>query len=184
MAAELKLGRARNAVHVVQGEFAVSSDPDVMFTTVLGSCIATCLYDAGAGIGGMNHFLLPDSGSKSSSSNSFGVNAMELLINAMLKDGARRKHLEAKIFGGAAMITNVAEIGKRNTEFARRFLSAEGIPIVSESVGGTRARRIQFWPADGRARQKQMPDANVREIEPVIAPVPMPAQPAGDVELF
>ena len=93
---------AAKRVHIIQGEYKVVSDPDVVLTTILGSCVAACLRDPVSGVGGMNHFLLPGTGSVTGGdATRYGVHLMELLINGLLKQGARRDRLEAKIFGGA-----------------------------------------------------------------------------------
>ena len=167
-------------LHVNQGDHAVADSDDVVMTAVLGSCVAACLRDPLAGIGGMNHFLLPDTGRSPSASVLYGAQAMELLINALMKRGARKDRLEAKLFGGARMIAGLADIGRSNGEFARRFLRDEAIPCLAESLGGTRARRIRFWPASGRARQILL-DSTTALIQPEVAP---PPAPAGDMELF
>lgn len=101
----------------------------------------------------MNHFLLPDEDRSGRDSQRYGVHAMELLINEILKRGGARPRLEAKIFGGASVISSVTPIGLRNAAFARQYLLAEGIRIVGGDTGGTRARRIQYRPATGRVRQ-------------------------------
>lgn len=140
-------------VHVMQGGFEASASRDDMFTTILGSCICTCLTDPAAGIGGINHFLLPDGGRGDVRQLNYGLHAMELLINALLKLGASKDRLEAKLFGGAMMNNRLGSIGRANAEFALRFLETESIPCVSRSLGGTMARRIRYWPATGRAQQ-------------------------------
>lgn len=165
-------------VHVVQGEFHVSSDPNTMITTVLGSCIATCLVDSRAQLGGMNHILLPGGGEKQNNSTSYAVNAMELLINGLIRKGADRTRFQAKVFGGAKMVTLQSNIGERNAAFIREFLANEGIQSICESFGGEQARIIQFWPHSGQARQKL-----------VCVEVPEPLAPVEDtgghdVELF
>lgn len=169
-------------VHVVQGEFSASSDENIMLTTVLGSCIATCMYDPFACVGGMNHFLLPGDQSANSDGVVYGVHAMELLINALLRSGARKERLQAKIFGGARMLNNLSDIGRMNTVFARDFLAKEKIECVGESVGGERARRIRFWPTDGRARQLFMGEAT-KIVETPVKPAPL-APASDDIELF
>ena len=173
-------------VHVTQGESHVSSDPQVVMTTVLGSCIAACLRDPQAGIGGMNHFLLPDSGDgrKDGDSVRYGAYAMELLINGLLKRGARRERLEAKIFGGGKLFDGLSDVGASNAAFAERFLRDEGIPIVSSSTGGLSARRVEFWPATGRVRQRlvAVDNAPIEVRRPT--PAPAPAFSGGDLELF
>lgn len=173
----------RSAIHVVQGEYAVSSDPAVVLCTLLGSCVAACIRDPEAGVGGLNHFLLPE-GTGGSSSLSYGVNAMELLINDLLRRGARRDRLEAKLFGGARMLNNMSDIGAQNARFGREFCEKEGIPITGGSLGGAQARRIEFWPASGRVRQQQIGiDRGLAERE--LARRTEPVQPPADsVELF
>lgn len=165
-------------VHVIQGDYAVAGSDDVILTSVLGSCVAACLHDPQAGIGGMNHFLLPEASRNASTGVLYGAQAMELLINALLKRGACKERLEAKIFGGGRMIAGLSDIGESNAIFARRFLSDESIPCVAESLGGTRARRIRFWPHSGRARQILLDSA------PVLVRSAIPPAPASDVELF
>lgn len=140
-------------VNVIQGEYEISEDPTVVMTTVLGSCIAVCMFDTTRRIGGLNHFLLPNREGGGGASVRYGAYAMELLINGLLRKGAERGRLRAKVFGGASMIGNLRDIGASNAAFARQFLSDEGIPCVAESVSGTAARRIRFWPTDGRVRQ-------------------------------
>lgn len=144
-------------VTLTQGEFHASRDP-VVLSTILGSCVSVCLHDPATGIGGMNHFLLPDGGeAHDARSERYGVNAMEQLINALLRLGARRGGLVAKAFGGANMSPRLAPIGDGNASFARQFLATEGIVCVAESFGGTNARRVLFWPQTGKAQQMIVP---------------------------
>ncbi len=143
-------------VHVIQGEYKVINDPAVVLTTILGSCVAACMRDPVIGVGGMNHFLLPGSAETMASGGDatrYGVHLMELLINGLLKQGARRDRLEAKIFGGARTIARFSNVGEQNAMFARRFLLDEGIKIVGESTGGEHGRKLEYWPSSGRARQ-------------------------------
>lgn len=146
-------------IHVVQGEQHVDNNPDTVLTTILGSCIAACLWDPVSGYGGMNHFLLPGDENQvvdarnPGPSARYGVHAMELLVNALLRRGARRDSLRAKLFGGARMIRGLTDVGNLNAGFAEKFLQAEGIPIQGGSLRGDYGRRIQFWPVSGRARQ-------------------------------
>ena len=147
---------AERRVHVVQGEFHVSGDPAVVLSTILGSCVAACLHDPAAGIGGMNHFLLPggDPGREEEQSvMRYGVHAMELLVNGLLRAGARRDRLQAKLFGGARMLEGLSDVGRQNADFAERFLREERIAVVGASLRGDRGRRVQFWPHSGRSRQ-------------------------------
>jgi chemotaxis protein CheD len=173
-------------VHIIQGEQHVTSDQTVMISTILGSCVATCLRDPVAGVGGMNHFLLPGDLNAPSSDQSHGVHAMELLINALLKRGARRERLEAKLFGGARMMNTLSDIGRKNAEFARAFLVREAISVIGESLGGDNARRVHYWPISGRARQLLVQPDEARLVDaPPRRAAPKPVEePAGDVELF
>lgn len=141
-------------VHLIQGECRVSADPAVVLATTLGSCVAACIHDPVARVGGMNHFLLPESpDAEGLVSLRYGAFAMELLINGLLSKGARRERMQAKLFGGGRLSDGLADIGEKNSAFARGFLAREGIPFAGGSLGGGRARRVQFWPVSGRARQ-------------------------------
>lgn len=168
-------------IHVIQGEFHVSGDPGVVLTTVLGSCVAACLHDPVARVGGMNHFLLADDAGKGGDEEAvrYGAYAMEMLINGLLKLGASRLRLQAKLFGGARMFNGLSDVGAANASFARRFLAAEGISVIGDSLGGSAARRVEFWPESGRARQR---------LNVAAEPAPAPRRPApadlGEVELF
>ncbi|SDE98014.1 chemotaxis protein CheD [Rhodobacter capsulatus] len=164
-------------LHIAQGEFITAKGAEASISTILGSCVATCLYDEGGQVGGMNHFLLPDGAGASLNSARFGVNAMELLINALIKDGANRKRLKAKVFGGGRMIAGLTDVGQKNAEFVLDFLRREGIECTGQSLGGTQARRVEFWPGTGRARQRLLGETRVVETPPV------PAAGNG-VELF
>ncbi|HEY8194717.1 MAG TPA: chemotaxis protein CheD [Hyphomicrobium sp.] len=181
MTSALKKG---NRVHIIQGEFFVADDKDVMVTTILGSCVAACIRDPLAGVGGINHFLLPGTGrSKPGEAERMGVHLMELLVNGLLKTGARRERLEAKIFGGARTVRGHNDIGKSNVEFAERFLRDEGIACVGGSTGGLQGRRIQYWPVSGRARQILLAGTTENE-RPVAAPAAAIVSNAGELELF
>ncbi|MGP3695985.1 chemotaxis protein CheD [Rhodobacter sp. NSM] len=139
--------------NVVQGSCVASNSQFEVYSTTLGSCVCTCLSDPVARVGGMNHFLLPSAGRDDSRHLRYGSNAMELLINALLKLGADRDRLEAKLFGGAAMTPQLGAIGKANADFAQEYLAQEGIRCTAQSLGGVVARRIRFWPATGRVQQ-------------------------------
>jgi chemotaxis protein CheD len=170
-------------VNLVQGEYKVSADPKVIFSTLLGSCVGACIRDPIARVGGMNHFLLPGAGVGSSSTESerVGVHLMELLVNGLMRHGAQRDRLEAKIFGGARMMQGLSDIGKKNADFAKRFLSYEGIRIVGGDLGGERGRRLQFWPVTGRALQSYIAAA---EAAPALMTPSSARYVAGEVDLF
>ncbi len=166
-------------LHVAQGEQAISSCADTMITAVLGSCVATCLWDPKMGIGGMNHILLPDDDTTDLRMAYHGTNAMELLINGLLQQGVCRRRLQGKLFGGARMIEGLSDIGARNSAFARGFFEREEIPCVGISLGGSNGRRVQFWPASGRARQQFLINSPIME-----NPVQRTRPATSDVELF
>lgn len=175
---------AERRVHVVQGEFHVTDDPGVVLTTILGSCVAACLRDPVARVGGMNHFLLPGRGEEAGGDSvRYGVHAMELLVNGLLREGARRERLEAKLFGGARMLEGLTDIGTQNAEFAKHFLQRERIAFTGGSLQGDRGRRVQFWPASGRARQMtiEQGEATVFAAERRAKAAPVDV---GSVELF
>lgn len=171
-------------IHVIQGECVVTGEREATLTTVLGSCVAACMRDPVLGVGGMNHFLLPGEGERSrlNEAERFGVYLMELLVNGLLKRGARRENLEVKLFGGARTVQGFTDIGAKNIEFARRFLDNEGLTYAGGSVGGDQGRRLEYQPATGKARQFLLP----RTVAPVPPVAPrVPAVPAsGDLELF
>ncbi len=174
----------RSRIHVLQGHYAVSANPAVMLTTVLGSCVSACIRDAAARVGGMNHFLLPDrDGRGEADALRYGVHSMELLLNALLQAGARRTALEAKLFGGGQLAERLGPIGKINADFAEAFLRREGIAYLGGSLGGSCARKLQFWPVSGRVRQMAL----TRGLEGLVALEQRSHQlPAygGAVELF
>lgn len=140
---------ARSSIRIQPGEYALSRHEPLY--TLLGSCVSACLMDPELRGGGMNHFLLPEgSGATPSDAARFGAFAMERLINELIRKGARRDRLVAKITGGARMFTGGLDIGQRNIAFVRQFLRAEGIKISAEDVGGTQARRVVFKPDTGQ----------------------------------
>lgn len=159
--------QAERKINIVQGEHCVDGDPQTVLTTILGSCIAACIWDGVAGIGGMNHFLLPGDGrhrQPGGDAMRLGVHAMELLLNALLRSGAQKSRMKAKLFGGARMIKGLTDIGEMNAHFAERFLREEGIMLVGGSLRGEQGRRIQFWPVTGRARQVLL----AKETDPIL----------------
>jgi chemotaxis protein CheD len=174
-------------VHVGQGEHHVSRDPGVMLSTILGSCVAACIRDDRSGVGGMNHFLLAEGSGVGADAQRYGVHAMELLINEVLKAGGERGRLRAKLFGGARMFEDMKSIGDGNAAFAQKFLRDEFIPVDASSLGGRQARRIHYWPASGRVLMRLVEDAaaTVGAAERSYAKrAPIATADAGDVELF
>ena len=174
------------AVKILPGEYFVH-DEDVLITTTLGSCIAACLWDRERRIGGMNHFMLPEGVGDTGRYGSF---AMELLINEMMKRGASRMTMEAKVFGGGAVISGMSSInvGERNTRFVIDYLSTERIPIVSKDVMDIYPRKVCFLPASGKAMVKRLASTNTDAVlaqERAAAQRATPATAgAGTVDLF
>ena len=145
-----------DAVKVLPGEYFVSSE-DLVIMTVLGSCIAACIWDGRARVGGINHFMLPD-GDGGEGSGRYGSFAMELLINEMLKLGARRETMQAKVFGGGQVMAGFTtmNVGERNTKFVLDYLATERIPIVSQDVLDIHPRKVCFFPVTGKALVKRL----------------------------
>ena len=177
-----------DAVKILPGEYFVD-DQDILIMTTLGSCIAACLWDRQAKVGGMNHFMLPD-GASAGSGGRYGSYAMELLINEMLKRGATRATMEAKVFGGGQVIAGMTSmnVGERNTAFVIDYLKTERIPIVSKDVLSVYPRKVCFLPASGKAMVKRLaasnPDALVAQ-ERAAAQNAVPASTGGgSVDLF
>jgi len=141
------------------GGLRASRNP-LLLDTVLGSCIAACLYDPVAGIGGMNHFMLPDGADpENPTSTRYGVNAMELLISHLMKLGADRRRFQAKVFGGGHVLKireSLDGVPQRNIDFARRFLETEQIPVIREDVGGYQPRRVLFHTHTGKVFLKYL----------------------------
>jgi chemotaxis receptor (MCP) glutamine deamidase CheD len=136
-------------VKVLPGEYFVF-DEDILIMTTLGSCIAACLWDRETRIGGMNHFMLPEGGGSVSDGGRYGSYAMELLINELIKRGATRSTLEAKVFGGGAVISgmNSMNVGERNTKFVLDYLQTERIRWCPRTCWtSTRARCASCRPA-------------------------------------
>lgn len=164
-------------------------DDDTALTTVLGSCVAACIRDPLLKIGGMNHFLLPDGQVGDGAPARYGSYAMELLINDLLKRGAHRKRLEAKVFGGANVLKGFTSnpVGTRNAEFVRQYLLAEHIPILAEDLCGIHPRKIWFFPSTGRVVVQRLPHAHEAELvaaESAVRARLSRAPVTGGVELF
>lgn len=179
------------AVKILPGEYFVSNE-NLLLMTTLGSCIACCLWDRQAAIGGMNHFMLPEASAADPSGNGgrYGTYAMELLINELMKRGASRMTMEAKIFGGGAVISgmNTINVGERNTKFVIDYLHTERIPIVSKDVLDIYPRKVCFLPMTGKAMVKRLaptnPDAIVAQ-ERAAAQRVLPASTGGgSIDLF
>lgn len=175
-------------ISVLPGEYYTTAS-DEMVMTILGSCISACVRDIHLGIGGLNHFLLAEPNlDVTSQSTRYGSYAMECLINDILKQGGRRENLEVKIFGGSDLMGSTIQIGTKNAEFIKNYIKKEGLNLVAEDLGGTRPRRIHFWPETGRVVRLILPD---REQQDIIkkeglysSTLKKKEETHGDIELF
>lgn len=175
-----------DAVKILPGEYFVH-DEDMLIMTTLGSCIAACLYDRNAKVGGMNHFMLPEG---AGDSGRYGSYAMELLINEMMKRGASRMTMEAKVFGGGQVVSGMTtmNVGERNTNFVMDYLKTERIPIVSKDVLDVYPRKVCFLPGSGKAMVKRLAPTNTEALLAQDRAAAQKAVPAatggGSVDLF
>lgn len=178
------------AAKILPGEYFVSSQ-GMLLVTVLGSCVAACIRDSDSGIGGMNHFMLPDDGGRDAVGTSarYGTYAMEVLINHLLKLGARRQRLEAKVFGGGAVLSSLASsnVGARNAEFVLNYLKTEKIPVVAKDLLDSYPRKVYYFPESGRVLVKKLHRVHndtlfnrESDYQARLSQAPL----AGDVELF
>jgi chemotaxis protein CheD len=150
-----------DSAKILPGEYYFTNK-DMMIVTVLGSCVSACIRDRVTGIGGMNHFMLPDGGGEAdspvSASMRYGTYAMEVLINELLKAGARRENLEAKVFGGGAVIKGMTamNVGERNARFVKTYLAMEKIQITAEDLNDVWPRRVHYFPRTGKVMVKKL----------------------------
>jgi chemotaxis protein CheD len=180
------------AAKILPGEY-YATKRDMMIVTVLGSCVSACIRDRETGIGGMNHFMLPhcdaDPGNPLSTSTRYGTYAMEMLINHLLKLGARRQFLEAKLFGGGNVMQGftVNKVGTRNAEFALSYLETEQVPVVSKDLLDVHPRKVYFFPQTGRVLVKKLRNLHnetISEREQQYHQRIVVEKVSGDVELF
>lgn len=152
------------AAKILPGQYYVTLH-DEMIVTVLGSCVSACVRDQVFGIGGMNHFMLPNEGKVPAikehsqildEAARYGVYAMELLINEVLKNGGRRQNLEVKITGGGRMLAHLSDVGQSNIVFVRKFLATEGLEIAAEDVGDIFPRKVYYLPGTGKVKVKKL----------------------------
>lgn len=178
------------AVKVLPGEYYVTTS-DVVLVTVLGSCVSACVRDRDKGIGGMNHFMLAQSGDQGSLSSSarYGTYAMEVLINHLLKLGARRDRLEAKVFGGARVMASLSssQVGERNASFVLDYLKTESIPVAARDLLNIHPRKLYFFPSTGRVLVRKLVrlhnDTLIRREKEYAARL-NESPVAGEIELF
>ncbi|MGG7604103.1 chemoreceptor glutamine deamidase CheD [Massilia sp. BKSP1R2A-1] len=150
-----------DAAKILPGEYYYTGK-NMLIVTVLGSCVSACIRDRITGMGGMNHFMLPDGGgdggSPVSASMRYGSFAMEILINDLLKAGARRENLEAKVFGGGAVLRGFTamNVGERNAAFVTSFLKTERIPVLASDLNDIYPRKVYFFPKTGKVLVKKL----------------------------
>jgi chemotaxis protein CheD len=183
------------AAKILPGEYYVTRE-DEGIVTVLGSCVSACVRDPVMGIGGMNHFMLPENMSDPSSgkwggdldaSTRYGGFAMERLINDILKHGGIRKNLEFKLFGGGRILAQMTDIGRRNIEFVRHYLLMEGFRVTAEDLGDVYPRKVYYFPATGKVRLmklRSLHNTTIIERESAYRQEIEKKPVAGDVELF
>jgi chemotaxis protein CheD len=180
------------AAKILPGEY-YATGRNMVLVTVLGSCVCACIRDRVSGIGGMNHFMLPHSGQDRNNplgeSARYGTYAMEILINQLLKMGAKRGNLEAKVFGGASVLRGftVNNVGERNAEFVMKFLKTEKIPVLAQDMLDVNPRKVYYFPATGLVRVKNLKQVHNDTIINREAEYNTRLQYAkleGDVELF
>jgi chemotaxis protein CheD len=182
-----------NAAKISPGEYYFT-DKDMVIVTVLGSCVSACIRDSVTGIGGMNHFMLPDSAaadkdSPVSESMRYGTYAMEVLINQLLRNGARRENLEAKIFGGGNVLKSFTtmNVGDRNAIFVRRFLKEERIKVTGEDLLDIYPRKVYYFPKTGKVlvkKLKNMHNDTLVKREEAYASKLKVADVGGEIDLF
>ena len=185
----------RRARNINPGGWAVETERPI--TTLLGSCVAVCLYDPKLGLAGMNHFLLPSRAKNSGDDTDVilaGDYSMEVLLNTMLSKGAVKKRMVAKAFGGGTIVTSILmAIGERNSDFAKEWLEREGIPLTAQDFGGAWSRKVIFTPEGGDAFCRRLPITQpgvqdvVRAEQDYEKSLIKPAKPAGGekrIELF
>ncbi|MCK9907767.1 hypothetical protein MXD81_01395 [Microbacteriaceae bacterium K1510] len=178
-------------VKVFPGEYYVTKKTDEVLVTVLGSCVAACIRDPIAHVGGMNHFMLPHHNSgnwgQDSRSARFGNFAMEKLINELIKAGADRNRMEVKVFGGGNVTDTSNAIGSENAEFVLRYLEAEGFRCAAQDLGGSLPRRIHYYPSTGRVVRKLLGTSDtftVNREERDYGKRLLSQKTTGDIQLF
>ena len=184
-------GAGATAIWIFQGDFYVSSRPDLFLTAVLGSCIAVCIRDPVAGCGGMNHFLLPDAENRDdhypSQALRYGSYSIERLINALLSRGGRRERLEVKVFGGANVMSGMSDIGSRNVDFIEHYFANERLAIAAADLRGNWPRKLRYFPTLGSAQVRELRDAEADEAiksEEALRSRISGLRHAGEVEVF
>ncbi|NOT11334.1 MAG: chemoreceptor glutamine deamidase CheD [Methylococcaceae bacterium] len=183
------------AAKILPGEYYVTQENELI-TTVLGSCISACIRDKETGVGGMNHFMLPETnasrlkqGSEAIVGNAtrYGNYAMEHLINSILSNGGKRKNLEVKVFGGGKIIPTLTDVGMKNIDFVLDYIDQEGLKLLSQDLGDIYPRKVIYFPSTGKVGMKKIQDLHndtIAQREKQYFNSLKNAPVEGDVELF
>lgn len=181
-----------DAAKILPGEFYFTNK-DMLIVTVLGSCVSACIRDRVTGVGGMNHFMLPDTGGDAdnpvSASMRYGTYAMEVLINELLKAGAKRENMEARVFGGGNVLRGFTAInvGERNAKFVLDYLKAERMRVIAEDLNDIYPRKVYFFPKTGKVLVKKLKvehNDTLRKREQDYASRLKTTSVGGEVDLF
>lgn len=180
---------------ILPGEYYVTTENELV-TTVLGSCISACIRDSVTGVGGMNHFMLPETNKQKLSAGSeqvvgnatrYGNYAMEHLINDILANGGKRKNLEVKLFGGGKILPSLGDVGQNNIDFALDYVDTEALLLVSQDLGDIYPRKVIYFPKTGKVKMKKVKDlhnetivSREKEYRTTIKDEPV----VSDIELF
>lgn len=185
----------RPAAKILPGEFYVSTVGELI-VTVLGSCIAVCIRDIKMGVGGMNHFMLPEqtenssqdwTGKENGQATRYGNWAMEYLINEIYKAGGKKKNLEVKIFGGGSVLSGVTNIGLKNADFVREYIDREGLTIVADDTGDVFPRKVLYFSDTGSVKVRKLrrrPDHKLEDREMAYNRKICVDNSAGSIDLF
>jgi len=183
----------KHSARILPGEYYVSRNDEII-STVLGSCVSACIRDPKIGIGGMNHFMLPEGAAADPHSNDvtntsarYGSYAMEHMINDILANGGRRERLEIKLFGGGKVLQSMTNVGDKNIHFVREYLRMETLPVSGEDLGGLHPRKVLYFPFSGRVMVKKLPIAKSEEVSQIELNYQHSIQQkpvAGEIDLF
>tara|TARA_Y100001956_G_C4128842_1_gene192184 strand:+ start:3608 stop:4258 length:651 start_codon:yes stop_codon:yes gene_type:complete len=167
--------KAKHIIKVLPGGLYCTKREDELIATGLGSCVAACIWDEFASVGGMNHFLLPFDNplqikswhpdSLVSTASRYGIHAMEMLLNSLIEHGAKRSNLQIKLFGGAQMLGRSSMIGEKNVEFILNYVEQEHLHVVAHDLGGLEPRKVMFDPLSGKAWLKRIPFTEVHRLQ-------------------
>lgn len=180
------------SARVLPGEYYVTKNNEII-ETILGSCISACVRDPYAGIGGINHFMLPFNetgawgGTDVSAATRYGNFAMEHLVNDLLRHGAAKNSLEIKLFGGGKVLKAMTDIGRKNINFVQNYLKTEGYRAMTTDLGGEVSRKIIYFPMTGKVLVKHLErdyNAKVEQEEKQYLNSLQQEDVGGEIDLF